>query len=80
MEEAPPTFQEPDYPKNAWYAAWDVELKQELLARRICDQNLVMYRRRDGRPVACRTPAGTGCCRCPRASWWTTTWPAAITG
>ena len=53
MEEAPPTFQEPDYPKNAWYAAaWDVELKQELLARRICDQNLVMYRRRDGRPVA----------------------------
>src|SRR5215207_2484542 len=53
FEEAPPTFQEPDFPKNAWYAAaWDVELKPELLPRRICDQNLVMYRRSDGRPVA----------------------------
>ena len=55
MEEAPPTFQEPDYPKNAWYAAaWDVELKQELLARRICDQILdtIRIRRHQDDPDA----------------------------
>jgi phenylpropionate dioxygenase-like ring-hydroxylating dioxygenase large terminal subunit len=53
LEEAPPTFQTPDFPENAWYAAaWDVELKPELLPRRICNQNLVMYRRSDGKPVA----------------------------
>jgi phenylpropionate dioxygenase-like ring-hydroxylating dioxygenase large terminal subunit len=52
LEQAPETFQEPDFPHNAWYAAaWDTELKQELLPRRICDQNLVMYRRSDGRPA-----------------------------
>jgi phenylpropionate dioxygenase-like ring-hydroxylating dioxygenase large terminal subunit len=53
MEEAPPTFQSPDFPRNAWYAAaWDVELKHELLARKLCGENLVLYRRADGRPVA----------------------------
>ena len=53
MEEAPRTFQAPDFPRNAWYAAaWDVEMKHELLPRKICGENLVMYRRSDGRPVA----------------------------
>lgn len=52
LEEAPPTFQTPNFPANAWYAAaWDVELKHELLPRRICNQSVVMYRRTDGRPA-----------------------------
>jgi vanillate monooxygenase len=39
--------------ENAWYiAAWDRELGRELLARRICDRPIVMYRREDGAPVA----------------------------
>ena len=38
---------------NAWYAAaWDVELKHELLPRRICDKPIVLYRKIDGTPVA----------------------------
>ncbi len=41
------------FPLNAWYAvAWDVELKHELLARKICNKPLVMYRKKDGTPVA----------------------------
>jgi vanillate O-demethylase monooxygenase subunit len=53
IEEAPATFRSPDFPRNAWYAAaWDVELKHELLARKLCGENLVLYRRADGRPVA----------------------------
>jgi vanillate O-demethylase monooxygenase subunit len=41
-----------DYPLNAWYAvARDVELRHELLARRICDIPVVMYRKSDGTPV-----------------------------
>ncbi len=41
-----------DYPVNAWYvAARDVELKRELLARKVCDTSVVMYRRGDGVPV-----------------------------
>lgn len=41
-----------DYPLNAWYAvAWDVELTRQLLARKICNRPLVMYRHSDGRPV-----------------------------
>ncbi len=41
-----------DYPLNAWYAAaYDIELKNELLARTLCDRDLVMYRRADGSPV-----------------------------
>lgn len=40
------------FPLNAWYAvAWDVEVKQELLARKICNKSLVIYRRSDGLPV-----------------------------
>jgi vanillate O-demethylase monooxygenase subunit len=41
------------FPLNAWYAAaWDVELRDELLARTVCDQRLVMYRRTDGTACA----------------------------
>ena len=41
-----------DYPLNCWYAiAWDVELRHELLPRRVCDTPLVMYRRLDNAPV-----------------------------
>ncbi len=49
----PDTFTLADWPENCWYAAaYDVELGRELLARRIVDRSLVLYRRRDGRPVA----------------------------
>ncbi|MFK8163936.1 MAG: Rieske 2Fe-2S domain-containing protein [Lewinella sp.] len=41
------------FPMNAWYAAaWDVEVKGELLARKICNKSLVLYRKKDGTPVA----------------------------
>ena len=37
------------FPINAWYAAaWDVELKRQLLPRTICGKRIVMYRRSDG--------------------------------
>lgn len=38
------------FPMNAWYAcAYDVEVRHELLARTVCNQKVVMYRRQDGR-------------------------------
>ncbi|HEY4069336.1 MAG TPA: aromatic ring-hydroxylating dioxygenase subunit alpha [Burkholderiaceae bacterium] len=38
------------FPLNAWYAcAYDVEVGKQLLARTVCNQKLVMYRRLDGR-------------------------------
>ena len=41
------------FPLNAWYAAaYDVEVKPALLARTICKQKLVMFRRRDGSVAA----------------------------
>lgn len=41
------------FPLNAWYAAaWDVELGRRLLARKICDKPLVLYRKQDGSAVA----------------------------
>ncbi len=41
------------YPLNAWYpAAWSHEIGRALFARKICDQNLVLYRRQDGAAVA----------------------------
>jgi phenylpropionate dioxygenase-like ring-hydroxylating dioxygenase large terminal subunit len=53
IREVPDTFTLADWPKNCWYAAaYDVELKRELLGRRIAGHSLVMYRREDGRPVA----------------------------
>jgi phenylpropionate dioxygenase-like ring-hydroxylating dioxygenase large terminal subunit len=49
----PDTFKLADWPRNCWYAAaYDVELKRELLARTIGGRNVVMYRREDGQPVA----------------------------
>ena len=53
IREVPDTFKLSDWPRNCWYAAaYDVELKRELLGRRIGDHSLVMYRRQDGQPVA----------------------------
>jgi phenylpropionate dioxygenase-like ring-hydroxylating dioxygenase large terminal subunit len=50
---APDTFKLADWPRNSWYAAaYDVELKRELLPRRIAGHSLVLYRRLDGRSVA----------------------------
>jgi phenylpropionate dioxygenase-like ring-hydroxylating dioxygenase large terminal subunit len=44
-------FASPDYPRNAWYAAaWDLEVKRELLARTVCSDKIV--RRTDGQPAA----------------------------
>lgn len=41
------------FPLNSWYvAAWDYELEPKLLARKICDQSVVLYRCKDGTPVA----------------------------
>ncbi|NRF70375.1 aromatic ring-hydroxylating dioxygenase subunit alpha [Aquincola sp. S2] len=41
------------FPLNAWYAAaYDVELKPALLARTICNQKVVLYRKTDGQPAA----------------------------
>jgi vanillate O-demethylase monooxygenase subunit len=50
---APDTFKLADWPRNCWYAAaYDVELKRELLARTIAGRKLVLYRRENGDPVA----------------------------
>jgi vanillate O-demethylase monooxygenase subunit len=44
---------ETSFPLNAWYAAaYDVEVGRSLLARTICKQKLVLYRRQDGQAVA----------------------------
>lgn len=41
------------YPLNTWYAAaWDLEVKRELLSRTICGRPVVLYRTVDGAPVA----------------------------
>ena len=41
------------YPLNAWYpAAWGHEIRRELFARKICDTNVVLYRRTDGEVAA----------------------------
>ena len=41
------------FPLNAWYAAaYDVEVGRNLLARTICNEKLVLYRRTDGQAVA----------------------------
>ena len=53
IRRVPDTFKLADFPRNAWYAAaYDVELKHELLPRTICGHQLVMYRKTDGTPVA----------------------------
>jgi phenylpropionate dioxygenase-like ring-hydroxylating dioxygenase large terminal subunit len=41
------------YIRNAWYvAAWSKEVGRQLLARRILDEPVVLYRKNDGTPVA----------------------------
>jgi vanillate O-demethylase monooxygenase subunit len=43
----------PTFPLNAWYAAaYDVEVQRGLLARTVCNQPLVLYRKLDGKPAA----------------------------
>lgn len=43
----------PTFPLNAWYAAaYDVELKRQLLPRTICNKPVVLYRKENGTPVA----------------------------
>ncbi len=40
------------FPENAWYAAaYDVEVRRELMPRTICNKKLVIYRRADTHPV-----------------------------
>ena len=47
------TKPQPTFPLNAWYAAaYDVELGRQLLARTLCEQKLVLYRKLDGQAVA----------------------------
>src|SRR4051794_2770578 len=49
----PDTFKLGDWPRNCWYAAaYDVEVKRDLVPRQIAGRNIVMYRRTDGTPVA----------------------------
>ena len=39
--------------KDAWYVcSWSADLRHELIARRIADEPMVLYRTSDGRPVA----------------------------
>src|SRR5258708_5585041 len=41
------------FPQNYWYvAAWSSEVGRELLARTICGEPVVLYRKRDGSPIA----------------------------
>lgn len=43
----------PTFPMNAWYvAAWDAEVGRTLLARSVCNEQIVLYRKQDGRAVA----------------------------
>ena len=41
------------FPLNAWYAAaYDIEVRRELLARTICGRKIVLFRRQDGAAAA----------------------------
>ena len=41
--------EKPTFPLNAWYAAaYDVELGRTLVARTVCKQKIVMFRKLDG--------------------------------
>ncbi len=43
----------PPFPLNAWYAAaWDHEVKRDLLPRTICNQKIVFWRKADGAVAA----------------------------
>jgi phenylpropionate dioxygenase-like ring-hydroxylating dioxygenase large terminal subunit len=53
IRRVPETFGLTDWPLNCWYAAaYDVELKRELLPRKVAGRNIVMYRKQDGAPAA----------------------------
>jgi phenylpropionate dioxygenase-like ring-hydroxylating dioxygenase large terminal subunit len=53
IRRVPDTFKLADWPRNCWYAAaYDVELKRELLARTVAGRKLVLYRQESGQPVA----------------------------
>jgi len=44
---------QPTFPKNAWYAAaWDSEIKRDLLPRTICNKKMVFYRTAEDKVVA----------------------------
>jgi vanillate O-demethylase monooxygenase subunit len=46
---SPRSSSPPSFPLNAWYAAaYDVEVVNKLLARTICNQKVVMFRKTDG--------------------------------
>ena len=46
---SPRSSSQPSFPLNAWYAAaYDVEVVNKLLARTICNQKVVMFRKTDG--------------------------------
>jgi phenylpropionate dioxygenase-like ring-hydroxylating dioxygenase large terminal subunit len=46
---SPRPSSQPSFPLNAWYAAaYDVEVVNKLLARTICNQKVVMFRKTDG--------------------------------
>jgi vanillate O-demethylase monooxygenase subunit len=41
-----------NFPLNSWYAAaWDFEVKNTLLHRKVCNKPLLLYRKKDGTPV-----------------------------
>ena len=45
--------EKPTFPLNAWYAAaYDVELGRKLMARTVCNQKIVMFRKLDGTVAA----------------------------
>ena len=44
---------ETPYPLNSWYPiAWTHEIGRALFARKICDRDIVLYRRADGEVAA----------------------------
>jgi phenylpropionate dioxygenase-like ring-hydroxylating dioxygenase large terminal subunit len=46
-------MQETSYPLNSWYPiAWSQEVGRSLFARKICDRDIVLYRREDGEVAA----------------------------
>ena len=51
--------------RNAWYvAAWADEIGEAPLARRICNEPVVLFRDRQNRPRRCSTCAATAARRC----------------
>ena len=66
--------------RNAWYvAASETELGEELLAVKLLNESVVLYRKGDGTPVAWRMRVHTASCRCHWADAKVMTSSAAIT-